>query len=431
MRNKRWQRIAQIVCATSLLIGGVLALGAPHPPRISSEAMSLAEIEAFLSRLVATEAPPSVSVVVVQDGRVVYDRAFGMADGPKQRVATPETVYHWWSMTKIVTAIAIMQLHEQGKLELDDPVTMYLPDIVVRYPTGNQPPITIRQLLNHTSGLPDTVPAMLGWVHYDDTLVDQRQLLRQHLPAFNQLQSMPGTRSSYSNLGYMVLGEVIEVVSKQSYANYIQEHILDPLAMEQTGFLYTPAMQPHEASGSQPIIHPYTPLMPFLLNTTDLIREPAGRMLWFNRAYIDPLPPSGLIGSAPDVARLMLAYLNNGELDGKRILSVQSVQALTQSSHMPLKTAQNTFAASQGLGWLVINEGEQLRLQHDGGGPGFATTMRLYPDQDLGIVILANGTDLDRDGISAQLAHIDWSHYATLHDAVLMPESSVAQSRVE
>lgn len=414
MHTEWWRRLIKIggiLVTIGALGGGILYAAAPHPPKTPASLTTIADLERFLAQLVASGEPPSLAVVVVKAGKVVYNRAFGLADGPKQTAAMPETVYHWWSMTKIVTAIAILQLHEQGKLQLDDPVTRYLPDFAVQSPAGSTQPITIRHLLNHSSGLPDTVPAMIGWVHYQDEVVDQRALLQHHLPRYNQLKFAPGSKASYSNLGYMVLGAVIETASSQPYAEYVTEHILRPLGMTQTGFLYTPALQPHEASGSQPVVHLYTPLLPFLLDPGALIHERRGRTLWLNRVYIDPLPSSGLIGSAPDVARLLLAYLHGGELAGTRILSPESVALMSQESQV-LGEGPNMAAYAQGrhgLGWYVIPEGAGIRLQHDGGGPGFATTMRLYPEQGLGIAILTNGTDLDRDGISERLSQMDWS----------------------
>jgi CubicO group peptidase (beta-lactamase class C family) len=413
MRTKwlhRLLKISGVLCTIGLVTGGVLYAAAPHPPKTPTAATNITELETFLTQLVASHNPPGLSIVVVKDGKLVYNRAFGLADGPKQIAATPETVYHWWSMTKIVTAIAILQLQEQGRLRLDDPVTVYLPDFTVQYPAGSQP-MTIRHLLNHSAGLADPVPAMLGWVHYQDELVDQTALLKRHLPNHQKLQFTPGSKATYTNLGYMVLGAVIEAVSGQSYEDYVTEHILRPLAMTQTGFLYTPAMRGQEASGSQPVVHLFTPLLPFFLDTGALIRERTGRVLWLNRVYIDASPPSGLIGPAPDVARLLLAYLNEGELDGVRILAPQSVALMTGASHVPGE-GPNMAAypnGHHGLGWYVIPESQRRRLQHDGAGPGFATTMRLYPEAELGIAILANGTDLDRDGLADRLAQIDWA----------------------
>lgn len=409
--SKWWNRLLKLgglLVTLGALGGGALYAYAPHPPQTPAAVTSMAELEHFLAQLVATGNPPGLSIVVIKDGKLVYNRAFGLADGPNQIAATPETVYHWWSMTKIVTAVAILQLQEGGRLHLDDPVTVYLPDFQVQYPPGTSQPITLRHLLNHSSGLPDPVPAMIGWVHYDDELVNQTQLLQQHLPQFNRLQFAPGSKARYTNLGYMVLGAVIEAVSGQSYADYVTEHILQPLGMQQTGFLYTPALRQHEASGTQPLVHLFTALLPFYLKPNELVRERAGRTLWMNSVYIDPLPSSGLIGSAPDVARLLLAYLNGGELDGVRILSPQSVALMTGESQVagegPNMAAYTN--GRHGLGWYVIPEGQRLRLQHDGAGPGFATTMRLYPAEKVAIIIMANGTDLDRDGIANRLAQL-------------------------
>jgi D-alanyl-D-alanine carboxypeptidase len=408
---KRLGNVGGVLLTLGMIGGGVLYACAPHPPRTPARVTSIDELEQFLTQLVAAGNPPGLSVVVVKGGKLVYNQAFGLADGPRQLAATPETIYHWWSMTKIVTAMAVLQLQEQGRLTLDDPVTAYLPAFQVKPVTASDPPITIRHLLNHSSGLPDPVPAMISWVHYQDEWVNQTELLTQHLPAHNQLQFTPGSKARYSNLGYMVLGAVIEAVSGQAYADYVSTQILRPLGMTQTDFLYTPAQQQHEASGSQPVVHLYTPLLPFLLDTGALIRQRSGRTFWLNRVYIDPLPSSGLIGSAPDVARLLLAYLNGGELDGVRILSAQSVALMTTSSQLPGE-GPNMAAyehGQHGLGWYVIPEGQRLRLQHDGSGPGFATTLRLYPQEGLGIALLANGTDLDRDGIADRLAQIDWT----------------------
>jgi CubicO group peptidase (beta-lactamase class C family) len=408
---KRLRNVGGILLTIGIVSGGVLYACAPHPPKTPTHVTGIDELEHFLTQLIASGNPPGLSIVVVKGGKIVYNRAFGVADGPRQMAATPETVYHWWSMTKIVTAMAVLQLQEQGRLKIDDPVAAYLPAFQAKSVATGDLPITIRHLLNHSSGLPDTVPAMIGWVHYQDELVDQTQLLEHHLPHYNKLNFAPGSKASYSNLGYMVLGAVIEAVSGQSYADYVNEHILNPLGMTQTAFLYTPAMQQHEAGGSQPVVHFYTPLLPFLLDTNALIRKRSGRTLWLNRVYTDPLASSGLIGPAPDVARLLLAYLNGGELEGVRILSQQSVALMTAEGHV-LGEGPNIAAyenGQHGLGWYVIPEGQRLRLQHHGGGPGFATTLRLYPEEGLGIAIMANSTDLDRDGIADRLAQIDWT----------------------
>jgi len=387
-----------IIVAILIVLGGGLYAFAPHPPAIPKQAKNVAEMESYLSQLVESRNPSGLSAVVVKDGVIVYNRAFGYADEPRGEKSTPDTVYHWWSMTKIPTAIAVLQLQERGKLNLDDAVTKYLPWFAVKYPSDRSPAITICNLLQHPSGLPDTMPAMIGWVHYDDATRNQTEIVKKYLSKFNTLKFEPGAKAVYSNFNYMVLGAVIESVSGQSYEAYIADNILEPLGMSQTSFVYTPTLAEHEAAGTLPLVHFYTPLLPALLDTKALVRERQGKLLWFNRVYIDATPSTGLIGSAPDVARLMMAYLNRDTLDSKRILNPESVSTLTETTPID----------GHGLGWFVSEVNGSRILEHAGGGPGFATVMRLYPDCGLGIAVLANGTDLDRNGIVDLLANLGW-----------------------
>jgi CubicO group peptidase (beta-lactamase class C family) len=388
----------QIFLVLLIIVGASLYFLAPHPPATPKQVKGVAELEAYLNQLVKSGSPPGLSLVVVKDGQIVYNNAFGYADQPRNIKATPETVYHWWSMTKIPTAVAIMQLQEQGKIDLDEPVEKYLPWFDVIYPSAQSPIITIRNLLQHTSGLPDTIPAMVGWVHYDDETPNQTEIVKKQFPKFNKLKFMLGSKAVYSNLNYLVLGAIIESVSGQTYEAYIIQNILQPLGMSHTNFVYTPEMANHEAAGTLPVAHLYTALLPTILNPRELIRERQGKFLWLNRVYIDATPSTGLIGSALDAARLMIAYLNHGSLDGKSILSPESISLLTNTTPID----------GHGLGWFVYETKNERYLEHAGGGPGFATIMRLYPDTGLGIAILSNGTDLDRDGLEDLFAHLEW-----------------------
>lgn len=394
--------IAMLVILSILV---VLAAGlyilAPHPPASPKLVTGTADLETYLARLVRSGSPPGLSAVVVKEGRLAWTGSFGYADGPRGRKATGETVYHWWSMTKIATAIAVMQLQEQGKLDLDETVTRYLPWFAT-VPSSNDSPadkgpaITIRHLLQHSSGLPDTIPAMISWVHYDDAVRGQTAVLREHLPKFNRLRFTPGSRAVYSNLNFMVLGAVIESVTGSGYEAYVSEHVLRPLGMSRTGFVYAPGMAEHEAAGTLPFVHMYTPLLPLLLDVRALVRQGRGRLLWLRRVYIDATPSTGLIGPASDVARLMLAYLGGGSLDGIRILRPQSVALLSETPAID----------GHGLGWFVGTDDGERTLEHAGGGPGFASIMRLYPDRGVGVAILANGTDLDRQRLVRLLSRV-------------------------
>ncbi len=365
-----------------------LYLLAPHPPRTPKQVADVAELETYLQALTEAGDPPSLSLAVVKEGELVYSGAFGLADGGKEIAATPDTVYHWWSMTKMATAVSILQLHEQGKLNLDDPVSDYLPFFTVEYPSPDSPPITIRHLLNHTSGLPDTIPAMIGWVHTADESYDQTELLKQQLPNFNKLRFEPGSDSAYSNLGYMTLGVIIEAVTEERYEAYVVETVLQPLGMTQTDFVYTEAMGQHEATGSHPLVHFFTPLLPFYVEMDQIVQQRIGTRYWFNRFYIDATPSTGLVGPATDAAKLLVALQ-----DGQSLLTADSIELMRPSG------------GKQPLGWAEFSDGW---VQHRGGGPGFASIMRLYPDESLGIVIIANGTNLDSEKLADLIAGLDW-----------------------
>lgn len=375
-----------------ILIGGV-SLWITRP-RLSKDTRSIEEIERFIRQTVSRNQPPGMSVMVVKDGDVVYEAAFGMANGQKQIPAAPDTIYHWWSMTKVPTAIAILQLHDAGLLHLDDPVSRYLPYFEVTYNGEAALPITIRQLLRHTSGLPDPMPAMIGWVHFEDRVFNQTELLKQHLPQYSELKFEPDSTSGYSNLGYLVLGAIIENVSQQRYEAYIQDQILAPLGMNDTSFLYDQGAKDSFAVGSHPMLSMYTPLLPFLLDLRTLVNDRIGGILWFNPVYTDVTPSSGLLGSAEDAARLAQALLDNEGL-------------LTEDS-LKLLRPQGDAVQDLPLGWAEFSSGERLWVQHRGGGPGFASIMRLYPEEGLGIVIMANSTNLLSEPVVSALANIDW-----------------------
>jgi D-alanyl-D-alanine carboxypeptidase len=390
--------IIPILVIILVIIAAVIYALAPHPPRTPASVESISELEEYFKRLVKTGSPPGLSIAVVKDGNLIYKKAFGYADGPRKAKATFDTVYHWWSMTKIPTALAVMKLQEQGRLKLNDEVIKYLPWFEVDYSSVKGQRITIGNLMQHSSGLPDTIPAMIGWVHYDDTTRNQTEIVKKHLNEFNTLKFDPGMKAAYSNFNYMVLGSIIESITGQTYESYIIENILKPLGMERTNFVYIPEMDKYEASGTLPVVHPFTLMLPFLLNTKKLVNQRQGKLLWLNKVYIDATPSTGLIGPAKDVSRLMLAYLNSGILEGVEILSSRSISAMNETPPID----------GRGLGWVINDEQKPLFVEHSGGGPGFATIMRLYPESKLGIVILANGTDLDRHGIVNLMTKLDW-----------------------
>jgi CubicO group peptidase (beta-lactamase class C family) len=257
--KKILRRIGIFVGALIFMIVGLYLLK-PKPQKPSGPLKNISELEAYLEQVVTAQRPPGLSVAVVKDGELVYADGFGAADGPKNVSATRETVYHWWSMTKIPTAVAVMQLHELGLLDIDEPIDKYLPFFKVSYKGTDQESITIRQVLNHSSGLPDAMPELVTWLHSEgEPPLNQTKLVVDKFSEYDQLAYLPGDKTRYSNWGYMVLGALIETVSGQTYEQFVIDNILVPLGMQNTNFVYTQSMAEHEAIGSQHLVDLFTP----------------------------------------------------------------------------------------------------------------------------------------------------------------------------
>jgi D-alanyl-D-alanine carboxypeptidase len=411
-RPARMAKAAGVGACVLAVSASILFALQPKPPRPPARIASIAELESYLDQIVRYGRPPGLSLAVVKGGRMVYERGFGLADAPKRVTAKPDTVYRWWSMTKIPTAIAILRLREQGRLSLDDAVAKHLPFFRVRYPSPACPVVTVRHLLNHSSGLPDLGLGLVRYVHREnEPPVNQTTFSAKVLPEYATLAFAPGTRAAYTNLGYILLGAIVESVTGQTYEDYVRRNILAPLHMTHTDFVYTDTMRAHAATGSQPLLDRWTPLLPLVVKHWDAFeREIDGGHVWFNTVYTDYTPSTGLIGDAQDVARLMLAYLNSGELDGQRILAAESVSMMSSADRMGSAVAAFPDHR-QGLGWVVACGAAEC-LEHMGGGPGFGTAMRVYPRSGLGIVVLTNDMTTDTAAILRLAADVQWDQAA-------------------
>jgi len=379
----------------AIILGYSLWPKIPQPP---DSVNNVTELDAYLEKLVNSGTPQGLSMAIVKNDRIVYSKGFGWADGPRKIQATPQSVYHWWSITKIPTAIAILQLQEQGKLQLDDPVSKYLSFFEVQYPSPNSSAITIRQLLNHSSGIPDASPvSLMKWIHHEgEPNVNQTAFIEEVFPEYSILEFEPGENTAYTNIGYMLLGAIIEKVSGQSYQDYIRHYILEPLEMNQTDFDYTREMEAYVVAGSHPSFNFMSPLLHIMIGS--YIRETSKKHIWLKRVYTDQEPSSALIGSITDATRLVRAYLNKGMLDGHRILSEKSIGIMTNEGHVAEANDKGSYFFKQGIGWQVFKEKSGYKLQHTGGGPGFYTMMQIYPDDDLGLVLFCNDVTLEKYG---------------------------------
>ena len=348
------------------------------------------DLGAVLRRLAAREVP-GISAAVIGPGGIEQTSSAGVADISSGRSATADSVYLWFSMTKIVTATATMQLAEQGALRLDDPVERFLPEFPK--PRSSWPRVEVRHLLSHSAGLANPVP--VRWVHpANDPARDPHGFATELLTKHDRLRFPAGSKAVYSNLGYIALGEVIAAASGESFVDYVQTRILEPLSMSATGFDFSVASDDVIATGHQRRFHPMTPLFRLLL-PKGIIGTTEGGFLAFNRFLVDGPAYGGLLGSARDAVRFMAVHLSGGEYDGVRLLSPESVEAM-QTLHASGRKLE------VGLGWFRrgAERADGEFWEHLGGGGGFWCMMRIYPRRGVGVLTMGNATSYDHRAVA-------------------------------
>lgn len=373
--HARWTN--WVISVIALLASSMLAVWmmmVPHPA-VPTAPVDRDDLKAWLDSIVSAQAATAISIAVIQDGEITLEMASGTADPFRAQEATPRTRYHIWSVTKVATALTILTLAEDRELDLDLPVAEILPWLELDEATDNR--MTTRDLLRHTSGLQDTVPAVFGWLQYDENLPDQTVFLRQKIPDYCDLGFEPGNDRSYSSLGYMLLGAIIEATTGQAYEEAVVERVLEPAGMASSSFAFGAPQSANEALGSHPLVHFFTPFLPIFADLDDLVRERDRRIWWLNRVYIKATPPTGLIASARDAAILGAVTMVKGPV-------------LQSDDTVRLMIEPNPDAFP--LGWFERGAAAQW-LQHRGRGPGFAAVVRVYPAQNLSIAVLASGTD--------------------------------------
>ena len=293
------------------------------------------------------------SALVAENGKVVYKGAFGMANMEWNIPNTPDTRFRLGSITKQFTATATLQLVEQGKIKLDGKITDYLPDY--RKDTGDK--VTIHHLLTHTSGIP-SYTGQLGFfenVSRNPYKVDE--FVKKY--ASGNLEFEPGSKFSYNNSGYFLLGAIIERVTGKPYEQVLKENIFDPLGMKNSGYDRHATIIPKRASGYS--------------------KTPDG---YINAVYLDmsiPYAAGSLYSTVEDL------YLWDQALYADKVLSAQSKALMYKP-----------FLENYAYGWAVTNASFKQNDQpvqvitHDGGINGFTTTIIRFPKEKNLIVMLDN-----------------------------------------
>jgi CubicO group peptidase (beta-lactamase class C family) len=317
---------------------------------------------------------PAAAAALVAEGRVVWSGATGTARPSEGAAAGPRTAFMWFSMTKVATATAVMQLIESGAVGLDDSARGHLADL-----EGLDPRITVRQLLGHTSGLANPLP--LRWIHpAGEPGPDPRELVAGLLARYGRPRSEPGERAAYSNIGYLVLGELVAAASGLPFRRFVVERVLEPIGATSTGFDFDRAGSVHRSEGAHPRRDPSLPLLRLLIPRW-AFGPNVGRWRLFASFYVDGPAYGGLVGPVGDAALLAAAHLG-----GTGILRSDSAAQMRRLVHRGRKF-------DFGLAWRR-SRGETKRgasyVEHLGGGGGYGSAMRLYPDRGLAVVAMAN-----------------------------------------
>lgn len=332
---------------------------------------------------------PAVVVATVHglgEDATIEVEAGGVAALADGRRATPQTAFVWFSITKLFTATAIMQLHERGLLDIDAPVREVLGDEWTIRERGR--PVRARDLLSHSSGLgsPPVWDAAAPAGDPRPSLEDQlAALLAEHGP---RLRYRTGHGERYSNLGYLVLGRMVELADGRDYERYVREEILDVLGMDHTGFRWA-EVGDDGALGHGRKGNFWTSLARRVANP-EVFGPPLPKWITTVPFEVEGSSYGGLIGTAGDLAKFLGAHLGHGSWEGRRILSPASVAQM-----QTVQRDDRQRPLDHALGWHTqLIDGERY-FNHMGKGGGYRPAVRIWPGRSYGVVILTNRTAYD------------------------------------
>ncbi len=312
------------------------------------------QLDALFAREVADKQLPALSVALVDGRTVVWAKGYGFADPAAKTPATADTVYRVGSVSKLFTALAVMRLVERGELDLDVPVTKYLPDFRPADPFGK--PVTLRHLLSHRSGLAREAPAGSYFDPVPPPLARVVESLNRTALVYE-----PGSRIKYSNAAFTAAGLVLEATQKQPFARHLEEAVLAPLGMKSSGFGPVPVA----AKGLMWTLH--------------------GRDFPAPTFGLGIAPACDLHSTADDLSRFLIALFAGGEGPDGRVVRPETL-ARMWTPQFAAPGAKKGF----GIGFIVDELDGHRLVGHDGSVYGFSAELAALPDERLGAVVLTS-----------------------------------------
>ena len=342
-------------------------------------------LDSFLDNKIKRNEFPGIQYIVVSKNDCLYSYAGGFSDVINKKPMTFDNTLNTFSTTKLITAISILQLMEENKLKLDDKMSDYIEDIPYR-------DITIRNVLSHSSGIPNPV---LGnfYIHWEDEhkTFNRDKLLDKVLSRNSKLKYTPGSKIKYSNLGYAILGKVIEVISGISYEEYVQEYVFDKLDID-SGLCHFKSQKFSDNA------KPYYKANSIVYNIMKLFlkgvkAKKEGKWKTLDKSWYFNFPAhGGLIVSAREYAKLFQDLLK----DDSKLLG-KSLKEIFFSEQIRYKNKR------KGISWS-INEFEGIEYYcHKGGGLGYISEVRYYPEYNIISVLQINRTNVKALNILNQL----------------------------
>jgi uncharacterized protein YbbC (DUF1343 family)/CubicO group peptidase (beta-lactamase class C family) len=320
-------------------------------------------IDRVIDDAIAQGKLPGAVVIIGHEGKIAYRKAYGRrAVVPEPEAMTDDTIFDLASITKVVaTTTALMQLFEQGKLRLNDKVTDYIPEF-----QGGKSGITLRNLFTHFSGLKPDVPLANPWSGYQTGI---------KLACTDPPDGPPGARFVYSDINFILLGELVHRLSGQTLSDYARDHIFQPLGMQDTMFQPPAALAPRIAP-TERVTNDSPPLR-------GVVHDPTARNMGGVAGH------AGVFSTARDLARFAQMMLNGGELDGVRIVSAATIQKFTEPQTPPDQPIL------RGLGWDIDspysgNRGELFPIGSFGHTGFTGTSLWIDPDTQTYVILLAN-----------------------------------------
>ncbi len=322
--------------------------------------------------------------LVGDDTHIIYLSAVGQRDLHHHLPMRTDTVFWIASMTKLMTSTAVMMLQEQGKISLDDPVSKFIPEFAgLKTPSGKPANLTLRQLITHTSGLQEA----------PDELMHRARTLAELIPSYlnRPTKFEPGTKWDYCQSGINTLGRIIEIVSGESFAEFMQERLFDPMELKDTTF-YPDAAQVKRLAVSYSLKN--GKLIPTKISR---IPGPPGDRNHYAAAN------GGLFSTAPDYYRFTKMLLDGGTLDGRRYLSAQSIHEMTSVQTGTLK-AGFVPGSAWGLGFGIVRQPsgitEGLSPGTFGHGGMYGTQAWIDPVKRRIYILLIQRADLENSDAS-------------------------------